>query len=225
MRDTPDRTPQPPPARRSPTPAVLGLALTGYVLHRIRTRALRAQLAHAQHTARHDPLTGLPNRRLVLHLLDHARPALVGLCDIDGLKHLNDRFGHDAGDHLLRQAAQRLTAAMAGTGIAGRLGGDEFVLLWHHLPADPLAEAHAVLDQLAQPVTVAGHHTVIHASLGLAAAGSLTGRDLLAAADAAMYQAKHSRTPVRLYDLHTPPPRTDRPTRRRRDPVSRPAPS
>jgi GGDEF domain-containing protein len=102
--------------------------------------------------------------------------------------------------------------------VAARLGGDEFALLWRHPPADPLAAGRAVLDQLTQPASVAGHRLTPQASLGLAAASpTLTGRGLLAAADTAMYQAKHGPTRIRVYDHNLPPPPVDRPARRRRD--------
>jgi diguanylate cyclase (GGDEF)-like protein len=136
----------------------------------------------------------------VFDLLDHTEPSLVGLCDIDGLKQVNDHHGHDVGDLLLRVVGARLTAAMAGVGIAARLGGDEFALLWTRPPVDPVADGAAVLDRLSQPAVIAGHSLTPTASLGLALPGpGITGRRLLSAADTAMYQAKRGHIRTQLY--------------------------
>ncbi len=98
------RSPAPPARRFAVAAFVLGVAI-GYRLGHSRTRVLRRQLAWQRHAARHDPLTGLPNRAVVYDLLDHTNPALVGLCDLDQLKTVNDHHGHHAGDQLLRLAA------------------------------------------------------------------------------------------------------------------------
>lgn len=210
----------------------LGLALA-HLHDQRRIRFLRGQLRLARYEARHDPLTGLGNRRVVNDALDQGWPALVGLCDINGLKTVNDRFGHDTGDELLRVAADRLTAAMTGRGLAARLGGDEFALLWADHPDDPLTDAHDVLTQLTQPVALAGEQIEPRVSLGLAIATPRThGRGLLSAADAAMYQAKHTHTPVRIHEhsIHENDADADadpghRPLTRRRDHPDASAPS
>ncbi len=213
----PHRSPPRQPRQLASAMFVLGIAV-GHGLNQPRIRILRRQLARQKHAARRDPLTGLPNRTVVYELLDRSHPALVGLCDLDQLKTVNDRHGHPAGDRLLQHVAGRLATAMSGAGLAARLGGDEFALLWRYPQADPIAAGRTVLNQLSQPVTVAGHPLRPQASLGLAAAGPvLSGRRLLAAADTAMYQAKNSPGRVELLQHPDPPTTTNRPTRRRRD--------
>lgn len=168
-------------------------------------RSLSAALHRERHDARHDRLTGLPNRRVVEDLLrSQPGPAVVGLLDLDHLKAVNDHGGHAAGDLLLQVTAARLTTGMTGRGLVARLAGDEFVLLWDHLPEDLPAEAAALLQALGQPVTIAGHRHHPAASLGLAVATpTMTGTDLLGAADAAMYTAKRDRTGIHI-STHTP---------------------
>ena len=90
-----------------------------------------------------DPLTGLANRRLLDELLDAelARtqrndvPLAVAYIDLDGLKQVNDTYGHDAGDAVLCEAARRLVSIVRGADVVARLGGDEFVVVYE--PRDP----------------------------------------------------------------------------------------
>ncbi|MGQ7297315.1 diguanylate cyclase domain-containing protein [Quadrisphaera sp. KR29] len=191
--------------------------------------ALRLSEQSARHRASHDPLTGLANRALFREELErrlhprrpappdqgpaqHPAPldgAPVGgvgvlFCDLDGFKDVNDALGHDAGDQLLRQVADRLTAVVRAEDLVARLGGDEFVVL-----VDGVAEARSleavaerVLAALAAPFPLDGlrggvEPVLVGASLG-AAAGTAGERpeqragELLRAADAAMYQAKRA---------------------------------
>jgi diguanylate cyclase (GGDEF)-like protein len=158
-----------------------------------------------------DPLTGLANRRLLDELLDAelARtlragvPLAVAYIDLDGLKLVNDTYGHDAGDVVLREAARRLVAIVRGADVVARLGGDEFVVVYE--PKDPNSE-HLVdrIDQLlAAPISIHGELSVTcPASIGTADTRAV-GHDphrLLAAADDAMYQVKRARRAVRIVD-------------------------
>jgi diguanylate cyclase (GGDEF)-like protein/PAS domain S-box-containing protein len=149
------------------------------------------------HTANHDVMTGLPNRRYFHERIEAAlaeRPASGALLmlDIDGFKSLNDTSGHDVGDMLLRDFARRLYEA-AGSAFVARLGGDEFAVLMPGL--DRIAaeyQARALLAALSGPVFVFGRSVTLHVSAGLALYPD-DGRhvaDLMKSADLALYEAK-----------------------------------
>jgi diguanylate cyclase (GGDEF)-like protein len=152
----------------------------------------------------HDELTGLPNRRLLYSALgkalSHAARAgeSVGLLfiDLDGFKHVNDHYGHEAGDAVLRAAAARFTGVVREADLLTRLGGDEFAVM---VTLDASADG---LTILAQRLLEALHHSLITflaydavgASIGIAISPQ-HGTDtdaLMRAADEAMYQAKRS---------------------------------
>jgi diguanylate cyclase (GGDEF)-like protein/PAS domain S-box-containing protein len=152
--------------------------------------------------ATHDPLTALPNRSMfgerVSQALSQARRynrrvALL-FVDLDGFKEVNDTYGHDAGDVLLKEIAVRLRASLREGDVVGRIGGDEFVVLIEEFAdADSLARvAQKILDTVAPPVVVRGHECRVTSSVGISAYPQ-DGRDsqtLLKNADSAMYRAK-----------------------------------
>jgi diguanylate cyclase (GGDEF)-like protein len=181
------------------------LALLAWLMVNGRDRAL--QLAEAmteelRHMAQHDPLTGLPNRALFsdrLHQeLAHAkrrqgRFAMVFL-DLDYFKPINDSFGHDIGDQVLRQVARRLRDSVRAADTVGRIGGDEFVVLMAQISASDSipALAEKLREALRQPFLVAGHELSLSCSVGVAVYPE-DGTDALAltkGADDAMYCAK-----------------------------------
>jgi diguanylate cyclase (GGDEF)-like protein len=136
---------------------------------RLRYRRERARLRQAAFT---DPLTGLANRRLLQamaqhelarHRRDRAKLALLML-DLDGFKRINDRFGHDAGDQLLREVASALRAALRAQDTVARLGGDEFCVLAPQT-ADPQALSARVMAAIS---TVVAHRESLTASVGVA---------------------------------------------------------
>ena len=153
------------------------------------------------HLARHDPLTGLANRRVLLDHLDQVvenarqtgRTGAVLFCDLNHFKTVNDLHGHLVGDRVLAEVASRVSAAVRSTDLVGRLGGDEFVVVAHPLT---LVEAEAMADRIAaslsEPVRVDRVETGVSASIGMVlitgAQGSL---EVLRRADAAMYRGKH----------------------------------
>ncbi|MFG1419697.1 EAL domain-containing protein [Xanthobacter sp. V0B-10] len=154
-----------------------------------------------RYAATHDSLTGLPNRAAFHARLEAAfgtrRPA-EGVCllliDLDGLKDVNDSLGHDAGDMVLAETAQRLAALTDGLGTVARLGGDEFVVL---LVAPEAMEAgrrlaQRVLTDLRRPVTCQGRQLSTRASVGIAACPEhdCTYGELMKDADLALYAAK-----------------------------------
>lgn len=189
-------------------------AATTYVITTARTRSMRELLHRYRHDARHDPLTGLPNRTVAIETLTTDTTAMVGVCDLNDFKNVNDRHGHAVGDELLRRVAQRLETAMnaTGAGLACRLAGDEFALFWRQVPDRPLIEGTRVTDAVTQPLVINGHILRPSISLGLALTKpSLTGTDLLAAADVALYDAKHQHQTVVLYPSDLSPGPVDRP--------------
>ncbi len=163
----------------------------------------RAELRLA-HLALHDALTGLPNRTLFLDRLQHAldrakrtgRQVAVLFVDLDRFKAVNDALGHEAGDSLLQQVAERLRSCLRSSDTLARLAGDEFTVLLEDV-AD-VQEAQAVAERirtaLQQPFPVAGQQVTTTASVGIALSGPQTqqAEDLLRRSDAAMYRAKSS---------------------------------
>jgi diguanylate cyclase (GGDEF)-like protein/PAS domain S-box-containing protein len=152
------------------------------------------------HRALHDSLTGLPNRALLTDRMVHSlagsrrRGAQFGvmLVDVDRFKSVNDSLGHAAGDALLRQVADRISAAIRPDDTVARLGGDEFVIVCDHVSIAEIRKiAVRALETLSQPCLLDGHEVNVTASLGIALADEeSTPETLLRGADAAMYLAK-----------------------------------
>jgi diguanylate cyclase (GGDEF)-like protein/PAS domain S-box-containing protein len=163
--------------------------------------------AHAdlQYRATHDALTGLPNRTM---LLDHLRLALarrdreereVGIVflDLDGFKDINDRYGHDAGDVVLQEVAQRLASATRPSDTVARYGGDEFVVLLDGLRQGATEAEHIaqrLIDAIAAVPVSFGRRVTITASAGVAIAPDhlVNPERLITAADRLMYRAKRA---------------------------------
>ena len=161
--------------------------------------------AHAEALARHDPLTGLPNRVAFESALDTAcqrldkygeRFALLYI-DLDDFKVVNDRYGHQAGDQLLKQMAGRLSVCLREVDMLARLGGDEFVMIARGLSSS--ADAATLADRLAEAFdgafTLEGGNLECRASVGVALAPTdgATPNALINRADAALYAAKRER--------------------------------
>ncbi|WP_211247773.1 GGDEF domain-containing protein [Cryptosporangium arvum] len=150
----------------------------------------------------HDSLTGLPNRALVhdrlrmaLNTRSQARLVAFMLLDLDGFKQVNDQYGHQAGDELLCEVANRLVGCVRQSDTVGRLGGDEFAVILPgvHDQAEGLRIADRLVESIRTPITADGHPVVVGASIGVAFAEHGTGGDLdelMRAADTAMYQVK-----------------------------------
>jgi diguanylate cyclase (GGDEF)-like protein len=165
-----------------------------------------------RHDAMHDALTGLPNRAALRMQLStaletaadgHSPGIAVLILDLDGFRDINDTLGHEQGDLLLAEVAERLRTAVGAAGLVARLGGDEFAVLVHGA-----GEEHAVrigqrmLRALEQAVVLGGMEVQVGASLGVAL-GPLHAADpagMLKRADIAMSEAKASTGGIRVYE-------------------------
>jgi diguanylate cyclase (GGDEF)-like protein len=153
--------------------------------------------------ATHDPLTGLPNRTLILDRVEQMlvrgrrsqTPVATLFVDLDNFKSINDTLGHGAGDRLLKAVAARLQGAIRDTDALGRLGGDEFVVIAEgiSLAAGPELIAERLLEALAPPFQLDESETTrlsVTASVGIAVGDRGSAEEFLRDADIAMYRAK-----------------------------------
>jgi diguanylate cyclase (GGDEF)-like protein len=172
-----------------------------------------AQRLSAEHeyAAKHDPLTGLANRRQLYDrgaelLAQHSTEGHVALLlmDLNHFKEVNDTLGHVAGDEVLKEVGRRIKDKAGPHDLVVRLGGDEFAILLVGLPAPALAvlRAREILATLDHPMEIDSMRLVIEASAGVALAANQGGiEELLRRADVAMYQAKRGSNRVSLYTL------------------------
>jgi diguanylate cyclase (GGDEF)-like protein/PAS domain S-box-containing protein len=169
--------------------------LTADITDRKNLEQLLLRLAH------YDPLTGLPNRLLLDRLQqglaiarrnDHALAVLM--LDVDRFKLVNDSFGHAAGDELVRQMGERLSACVRAGDTVARLGGDEFAVLLNGLAAGRDAETacQKILEAFAEPFAIAGREVFVTPSIGITVCpdDGCSAEDLMRNADTAMYRAK-----------------------------------
>jgi diguanylate cyclase (GGDEF)-like protein len=161
------------------------------------TQRDRAEQA-LRHDAAHDVLTGLPNRKEFVTQLGDAlgrsgRSSIL-FCDLDRFKAVNDGFGHDHGDEVLIEVAQRLRQCVRADDLVSRFGGDEFVILFRNTTPDVVQTINRrIIDALSRPVVLSGASITIGVSTGTAHANNDTDPDeLISRADHAMYTAKNS---------------------------------
>ncbi|MEU4621381.1 sensor domain-containing diguanylate cyclase [Actinoplanes sp. NPDC023801] len=178
-------------------------ALNGVVINARDISENRAFQERLEHEAQHDPLTGLPNRRRMQDKLNstlRAGAVAVLFVDLNGFKPVNDAHGHEVGDELLRQVADRLSACVRSEDVLARVGGDEFVILMPGVMTaeDAVGMSGRVRYVLELPFRIDGHEIGIGASVGVHLAPAATDPDeALRAADHAMYEIKHtSRIPA-----------------------------
>ncbi|MEO7634623.1 MAG: EAL domain-containing protein [Sphingomicrobium sp.] len=193
------------------------LALTGLRARQLRHEVLRRESAerHARALARHDPLTGLANRRVVAEFLADADDrASANDCelavlaiDLDRFKPVNDIHGHAAGDLVLREVSKRLAEVLHpdSQNLLARLGGDEFAFVIQYARGSdlPIRLAKQIVNCLAEPIAVSDTKVKIGASVGIALRTHELGdpETLLRAADLAMYGAKREgRSTFRSYE-------------------------
>jgi diguanylate cyclase (GGDEF)-like protein len=186
---------------RKPLPEHLALMEDGARLAGIAIERHRA-LEQLIYDARHDGLTGLPNRTAIFGVIDEAivrvspgSAAAVLFIDLDGLKTLNDTLGHDRADDMIREVAERLSTAVRGSDFVGRFGGDEFVVVAEGVADEAQAASlgFRLLEAISRPLPGIDT-TVATASIGitLATDPQSDGREALRQADTAMYEAKRS---------------------------------
>ena len=196
-------------AVRSATPAGGNLLLLAFEVFAVALAAVVSRLVFERNRDRwrtrmlslHDDLTGLANRRLLEQRAGRAcvvakregHPVSLAYVDLDDFKPINDSYGHQAGDEVLRVIAERMSARVRSTDTIARVGGDEFVAL---LPATGVAGARSVAEELAAaielPVPFEGHELRVGASFGVATYpdDGATFDALLAHADTEMYVVK-----------------------------------
>jgi len=163
-----------------------------------------------EYQANHDSLTGLVNRALLLDRIGEAmrrrersgEVVAVLFCDLDRFKHVNDTYGHDAGDDVLVEVAGRFRTAVRLHDTVARLGGDEFVVLatWMNDESEVDALVDRVRIAIEQPYRVSGRDVTIGVSIGVAIVDDFMhdGRSALRAADIAMYRGKTRPAPADL---------------------------
>ena len=192
--------------------------ITHYVGSHIDITEQKAVEEKIQTLAFYDPLTGLPNRRLLSNRLQralascerHGRSGAVLFIDLDNFKTINDTLGHSMGDFLLQQTAQRLSSCIREGDTVARIGGDEFVVMLENLSQDEVEAAtqtefvaDKILSVLSQAYQISTHKYHGTCSIGIAIFNNrLQSMDeLLKQADIAMYQAKNSgRNAMRFFD-------------------------
>jgi diguanylate cyclase (GGDEF)-like protein/PAS domain S-box-containing protein len=205
------------PASGDPFPVELAVGRVRLHSERLYTAIVRdiserrAQQQRLEHQATHDSLTGLPNRAALMQQLEAAltadgagRPIALLMLDLCRFKEVNDTLGHDVGDRVLREVAQRFQQAIGAHGFIARIGGDEFTALidGQESRVAIAAIAQRLTDGLRKPIDVAGISIEVGLSIGVACGPRDTAdpQTLLKYADVAMYVAKRRGTPFECYD-------------------------
>jgi diguanylate cyclase (GGDEF)-like protein len=180
--------------------AELDLAIHRALAHRRLVQENARLFAEVQRLAITDPLTGLFNRRKLDEMMTieverahrYNRPLSLIMIDLDGMKALNDKFGHPAGDKALKIVAEKIRKQIRTVDVATRYGGDEFVVL---LPEADLDAARNVAKRICAKITSTtykGEYLSVSAGVAQWSPDFPTARQFLKVADQAMYQAKRA---------------------------------
>ena len=177
------------------------------------SRELKHLYSKLESMAFTDSLTGIPNRALLLDRLHHV--TLVSkrenvtsdfafmLMDLDRFKKVNDTYGHDIGDHLLRLVAKRLQSTIRESDTVARLGGDEFAIILNGISENEIAEelAKKITDVMSEPIIIDGNTLDVGISIGVAfyPEDGVTTKRIIRCADEAMYYAKNNNLPYSFY--------------------------
>jgi diguanylate cyclase (GGDEF)-like protein/PAS domain S-box-containing protein len=175
-------------------------------------RERRSQQRRLQHQATHDSLTSLPNRAALLAHLESAlshelprRPLALLMLDLCRFKEVNDTLGHNIGDRVLCDVAQRFQQALGSRGLIARIGGDEFTVVLAQPENDEViaTASQLLVDCLRKPIDVAGISIEVGVSIGIARYphDASDAQTLLRHADVAMYVAKRRGAPYEYYDV------------------------
>jgi diguanylate cyclase (GGDEF)-like protein len=197
---------------------ILGIAMTVFGLRRYQdlSREIKARTAaerDARDLARHDPLTGLPNRRFFEEKLDECLGAVgathrmaVFMLDLDGFKAVNDTYGHAAGDKALCEFSRRISKVLRPGTFLTRIGGDEFAIIKPEIGSldDPTNLARRIAAAVAEPFVIDGLTMEFGVGIGIAVAPNdgTDAEELVRRADRALYRAKAAgRSSVCFFEL------------------------
>lgn len=180
--------------------------------YKLRLKKLTKRYLQTRFFADHDPLTGLSNRRVfedrlrlaIVQSARHGKPLALLFIDLDKFKHVNDNLGHQVGDELLQQVADRLIGCIRRGDTACRYGGDEFIVMLPELNNEDSADIviEKIRGQLCKPFRIRDQFIVLTVSIGMATyqADEHNANDLIHQADVAMYQAKHRNRQTLSFD-------------------------
>ncbi|MGO9379232.1 MAG: diguanylate cyclase domain-containing protein [Dissulfurispiraceae bacterium] len=179
------------------------LLIVSFILARLYRQTKIAE-EKIRHLANHDALTNLPSLRLVkdriliaMEIAKRNRTLIaVMYVDLDGFKDVNDKYGHEAGDILLKEVGKRLVSSVRKADTVARIGGDEFLMVITELQSPDIAAliAGKILQSMSEPFDLDGKHSTVGASIGISLYPN-HGDDvdsLIKQADKAMYAIKHS---------------------------------
>ena len=197
---------------------LLSIGLVIYSIRRLQdlSKEIKARSAaedEAHKLARHDPLTGLPNRRFFTEKLDDAllrttadcgRTAVLML-DLDGFKAINDVYGHEVGDRTLIEVGERLSTAVRSGTVLARVGGDEFAIIMPNLASldDAAGLARRTVSAIAEPFMIGSTATTLGVGIGIAVAPAdgTEPHELVRRADRALYRAKaEGQSTIRFFE-------------------------